>query len=66
MTEAVGDAFTIENVTAVDEFLLESLSSLESKAGTLALGLSMETPFAWLIVHLLLWASYQSVKAWLS
>jgi hypothetical protein len=42
---------------------LNSLSSLESKAGTLELRLSMESSFGWVIVHLVLLADHQGVKA---
>src|SRR5262249_31671441 len=57
MTVAVGDAFTIENVTAVDQFCLSSLSSMESKAGTL--GLSMEFPFG---MHLFSWFYWPTIQ----
>ena len=46
MTEAVGDAFTIENVTAVDEFLLELFKFARIESGYACVGAVHGNPFA--------------------
>jgi len=66
MAEAVSDAFAIENVTAIDQFLLELFKFAESKSGTFELMLSIGTPLRLMIVHLVLLADHRGVKQRLS
>ena len=45
VTEAVGDAFPIENVTAVDEFLLEFFKFTRIETGSFVIGGSHQCSF---------------------